>query len=232
MAKRGKKVLIGLDGNYVTYVDLRDTYHLHLQNSDYAGDVVQDTNYVKIAGSNKMLDLSEAVTGHPSFVSREVKLEMAGKLANDEVLPNLRNMFEGKVCRVRVDSATQTLFFKGRVHFTNIKTEYGITSLTISMPEADPYMYNNVESSIIVSHESSTSQTETIDAGRMLVSPTFEASNIVGTYTVSVVGTDISMTLSDGTNYDPRIKVNGDSAVRIKFTGQGDVTMKYRGGQL
>lgn len=229
-AIRGKKVLIMLDNERnADEINLHD-YHLHLQNSDYAGEITQDTNYVKIAGSNRMIDLSEAVTGYPTFLSRSVKLVMAGKTANSAVLRMLRNKYEGQVCRVRVDTEG---YFRGRVHFADVKTEFGITYFTLNIPEADPYIYDFAETIIWVEHLNNTTTFETIPEGTMLTVPTFEAENITGTYTLIYDGDDVyAINLLNGINYDPRLKVNGNKPVKLTFRGQGNVAIKYRGGHL
>lgn len=229
-AERGKIVLIRLENERDSdEINLRG-YRLHLQNSDYAGEITQDTNYVKVAGSNRMIDLSEAVTGHPTFLSRSVKLEMAGKTANLAVINMLRNKYEGQVCHVRVSTEG---YFRGRVHFTNVKEEFGISYFTLNMPEADPYMYDFSETTIWVEHLNNTTTFETIPEGTMLTVPTFEAENITGTYTLTYYGDEtLAINLVEGINYDPRIKVNGNKPVRLSFRGQGNVAIKYRGGHL
>ena len=74
-------------------------------------------------------------------------------------------------------------------------------------------------------------KTASIPAGNMYTSPVFVCRNITSsTFTVSDGTTTIN--LVNGSNKDPRIKVNGDEDVTLTFSGTGKVSIVYRGGSL
>lgn len=232
-----------------------DTYHtlddwgLYVTNTDYVKEPKQVKNMIYIPGRDGYLDLSEAIAGHMIYSSREINIQLQGIRAKERwnsVLSEFRNKINGRVCHFIFDN-DKSWYWRGRVSIEGFSSALKIGSLSIKMPEAEPYKYSitasnepwlwdpfNFETDMITQIGEitvSSSETVTIPAGNMYTSPTFICRSITSsTFKVSDGTTEI--TLANGSNRDPRIKVNGDKDVELTFTGSGKVQIVYRGGSL
>ena len=231
-----------------SYHTLND-WGLYVSNTDYIKEPIQNKSLVDIPGRDGFIDLSEAVAGHLTYRSRVIDLQMQGKRPKkqwDSVMSILRNKINGRICRFIFDNE-KTWYWRGRVDIRDFSSLLSIGSFTITMPEAEPYKYSihasnepwlwdpfNFETDMITQIDEITvsgSEEVTIPAGHMYVSPEFVCRSITSSpFTVTDGNTTIN--LVNGKNKDPRIKVSGDEDVTLTFSGNGKVSIVYRGGSL
>lgn len=235
----------GTNSSYHTF----DSWGLYITNTDCIGEPIQDTHYVEVMGSNRQVDLSEALTGRIGYKSRKIKIELAGireKTAWDSVVSDFRNKINGRVCRIIFDN-DPSYFWRGRVSIKDFSSAMRLGTLKIEVPEADPYKYNlktsnepwywdpfNFRTGIITKAgvtEVNGTATYYCPPGYMATSPEFVCIIASGD-TLAVTDGKHNLNLKNGTVYDPRFVVNGDTAVTLTFTGKGKVEVAYRGGSL
>lgn len=225
-----------------------DTWRLYITNTDCIGNPEQYTNYVTIPGRNGQLDLSDALTGHPTYTRRPLKIELAGarpKTSWDLIVSYFRNQINGRVCKIIFDNDTQH-YWRGRVHVDDFSSALRLGTMTVNV-ESEPYKYNvlssaepwlwdpfDFETDMITYHDAYTisgTLTVTIPHGTMLVSPDFVISNLVG-QNVTMTYDGATYTLTSGSNTFADVMVNGDDDVELTFTGNAKVEIVYRGGSL
>lgn len=117
-------------------------FNLAIGNNNYIGDPVQEIFKVDIAGGG-ILDLSEAITGMPVFKNREINIECGSKRVREEwdaEISNLRNMYEGQVCKITFDNDTDW-YWTGRVHITDFDRKRELGTFNVQM-DANAYKYN------------------------------------------------------------------------------------------
>lgn len=235
----------GTETSYHTY----DDWGLYITNTDCIGEPIQDTHYVEVMGANRKVDLSEALTGHITYKSRAINIELAGvknKVNWDVIISDFRNKINGRVCRITFDNDI-THFWRGRVSIKDFSSIMRLGTFKISIPEADPYKYNQLSSiepwkwnpfnfltDIVTNPEPidiDGTHIMTIPSGNMYVAPTFICTVADGD-SLTVTDGRTTVSLRNGTNYDPRIRVNGFEEVTLTFEGKGSVKVDYRGGSL
>lgn len=231
-----------------------ETYHsyddwgLYVSNTDCIGEPIQYTNYVEVPGRTGKIDLSEALAGRPVFISRDIKISLAGSRYRtnwDSVISGFRNRIMGRVCQITFDN-DPLYYWRGRVDVINFSSVLNLGKFDIHLPEAEPYKYStsssaepwlwdpfNFETDMITylpSQQITGSGTITIPAGHMLTCPQFVVADIVGS--ISVEFNSVTYSLSQGTNVIPSIMVGGDDDVDLDFTGTAKVQVVYRSGSL
>lgn len=248
MIETARYLTIILDDDTDTSFNTKSDWGLYIQNFDCIGEPILQTNYIEVPGSNKKIDASQAISGRPTYTSREIKVDLAGnktKTAWPAFISVIRNAIEGKVCRV-IFSDDSNYFWKGRIQISSVVNELSIGRFTLSIPECEPYKYDilqsdedawiwdtfNFETGVIDDTKEITvngSKTVTYPKGHMLTVPNILVSN---SSNLKVKYKDYTINLYNGTNKDPRILLNGDEVISLKFTGQGKVSVIYRGGSL
>lgn len=241
-------ITIIVEKTNTSYHTLND-WGLYVTNTDYIKEPVQNKNLVSIPGRDGYIDLSEAVAGHITYASRNIDIELKGvrrKTQWDTTMSFLRNKINGRICKLIFDK-DPSWYWKGRVSLNDFASNLKIGSFNLVVPEAEPYKYSitasnepwlwdpfNFETDMITQIDEITvdgTKTANIPAGNMYTSPVFVCRNITSsTFTVSDGTTTIN--LVNGSNKDPRIKVNGDEDVTLTFSGTGKVSVVYRGGSL
>lgn len=225
-----------------------DTWRLYITNTDCIGNPEQYTNYVTIPGRNGQLDLSDTLTGRPTYIKRQLKIELAGnrpKVSWDLIISYFRNQINGRICKITFDN-DKSHYWRGRVHVNDFASALRLGKFTMNV-DAEPYKYNtqttaepwiwdtfDFETGVISQIGAWTisgTATFTIPAGTMLVSPTFVVSDLVGD-SIAMTAGGHEYTLTSGSNYLPEILVNGDSEVTFAFGGTAKVQAVYRGGSL
>lgn len=225
-----------------------DDWGLYVVNTDYIKEPKQNTNYVSVPGRDGLIDLSEVLTGRPTYASREISIKLAGrrnKVNWDSVISAFRNNINGRVCRITFDNDAE-YYWRGRVDIKDFKSVLSLGTFTVDIPNADPYKYDilssaepwewnpfNFETGVITYTGAvivSGTRTITIPHGHMYTTPEFVVSQITGTLKVEYDGTEYTLTL--GTNKIPSILVNGNEDVELTFTGNATVEVVYRGGSL
>lgn len=116
-----------------------DDLNLAIGNNNYIGDPVQEIFTVDITGGG-ILDLSEAITGMPVFKNRPISIECGSKRPRNEwdsVISELRNMYEGRVCKISFDN-DPSWYWQGRVHITDFDRKRELGTFNIEM-DANAY---------------------------------------------------------------------------------------------
>lgn len=226
-----------------------DDWGLYVTNTDYIKEPKQNLTLVEIPGRDSQLDLSEAVTGRPTYKSRELKITLAGvrnKINWDGVISSFRNSINGRMCRIIFDN-DQGYFWRGRIDIKDFSSALNLGKLTIDIPNADPYKYSvitsadpwlwdpfNFETDIITYIGAITvvgSASVTIPHGYMPTCPEFVVSEKTsGTFKVTYDGDEYD--ISQAVNRIPSIVVGGDQDVTLTFTGTAKVEIVYRSGSL
>lgn len=245
-----------VDGTNKQY-HTKDDWDLVITNTDCIGEPIQQTTYVNIPGGQQV-DLSEVLMGRPVFIKREIKIVLSGIRERytgwDSVISTIRNSIHGRKCKVIFDN-DKSYYYYGRIEVKDFSSLMSLGTLTIDIPDADPYKYNIADSTekwlwdsfsfeegtterynnVVVSP--STTKTIIIPKGRMEVSPTIITtfgSGTPSTAKVSLTYKKNKYSIPAGEFYDPRIKINGDEEVELKFTTSYLAILKiiYRGGSL
>lgn len=225
-----------------------DDWNLYITNTNVIGNPEQYTNYVTVPGRDGRLDMSEALTGRPIYIRRELTINLASsrpKTMWDATISYFRNHINGRVCRITFDNDV-SYFWRGRVRIEDFESAMTLGQFTVKV-EAEPYKYSILQSSdpwlwnpfnfttdmitYTDAWDISGSKTVTVPKGTMPTTPTFVVSQLVGDSITMAVG-EQSYTLVPGSNTFPEVKVNGDEDVEITFTGTAKVQIVYRGGSL
>ena len=227
-----------------------DDWGLAIGNNDCIGDPVQYTDFVTIKGRSGLLDLSEALTGYPTYKSRKITIELGGlrdpKLW-DSVMSDLRNKVDGRLVRLTFDN-DKNFYWEGRIHLEDFDRTRNLGTFKLSMPNADPYKYSwqeynedwlwnpfDFETGYTTMKQSHTITGEyivTIPRGYRPIVPVIEVETI-NTYLTVKKGIDgRAIRLSVGKNEIPQILVNGDTEETIIFNGDGTFSINFRGGSL
>ena len=226
-----------------------DDWGLYVTNTDCIGEPKQYTKYLTIPGRNGQLDLSQAISGRPIFISREIKINLAGTRFRtnwDAVISTFRNAIAGRVCRITFDN-DPSYFWKGKVDVKGFESALNLGTFSIEIPEADPYKYDitssadpwlwdpfNFETGVITQIGSKVitgSGSITITHGHMATCPEIVISDKLSE-SFTVTYDNISYPLAVGTNRVPAIMVGGETDVTLNFTGSATVQVVYRSGSL
>lgn len=225
-----------------------DSWGLYITNTDCIGNPEQYKNYVTIPGRNGQLDLSDVLTDRPTYISRPLKIELAGerpKISWDSIMSYFRNQINGRICKIVFDNDTQH-YWRGRVNVNDFTSALRLGKFTVNV-DAEPYKYDlrsssepwvwdtfNFETDMITYHGAYTidgTLDVTISHGTMPVAPDFVVSNLVGN-SITMQYNGASYTLVSGSNYFADVVVNDIHDVTLTFTGTGKVEIVYRGGSL
>lgn len=207
------------------------------------GTAEVDEKFKEIPGRNGDLDLTDALTGFPVYKNTTMKLTFDFKDGNYDLwlmrASELRNTLHGK--RMRVVLGKDVFFYEGRVSVNTEKLNRRYSSVEITV-NRDPYkleLYSSLENWLWDSFNFETGivrnykdlqvkgNLEVIIPGRtMRVIPVFDCSEEM---TVSYNG--IIYNLPKGKSKSPDLLlVEGDNT--LIFTGNGTVSVDYRGGSL
>ena len=225
-----------------------DDWHLVPSSRPVFNPPKQKTNFVDIAGSNWHLDLSETVSGEPVYESRSGSLEfivLNGYKEWHVLYSEIMNYLHGQYMRAYLEDDPE-YYYEGRFTVNQWKSDPHNSKITIDY-QVNPYKLElssskenwlwdtfNFETGVIresyanlrVDGEAAL----TIIGGRMSVTPVFYVSSDDGT------GLDVefngnSYKIPDGeTRVISIIIRSGEST--LKFTGNGTVSVEYRGGSL
>lgn len=225
-----------------------DDWNLYIVNTNCIGNPEQYTNYVTVPGRDGLLDMSEALTGRPTYLRRELTIELASarpKTIWDATVSYFRNHINGRVCRITFDN-DMSYFWRGRVRIEDFESVMTKGSFTVKV-EAEPYKYSihqstepwewnpfNFETDMITYTDAwniSGTGTFTVPKGLMPTSPTFVVSELTGD-SISMACNGQTYTLGSGSNTFPSVIVNGDTDTELSFTGTAKVQIVYRGGSL
>lgn len=208
----------------------------------------QQTNYIVVPGSNTMLDVSEALTGRPTFKKRKISIDLAGlddAMSWDAIISGLRNTIEGRVVHIIFDN-DPNYYWKGRAHLKGFDRAAICGSFTLEMDQADPFKYSvlsnvdpwlwdpfDFENDTVPEEpviEVNGTETVVVPRGSMYTCPEFTVTGMTSPLTLKF-GTR-TYSLKSGYNYFPALMIGGDEEVTLVFNGVGNVVMEYRGGSL
>ena len=243
----GATIIIASTG--ATYHTLND-WGLAIGNNNYIGDPVQHTDFITIKGRNGLLDISDALTGRPTYASREIAVNLGGMRsarAWDAIISDFRNHVEGKIIKLIFDN-DPSYYWYGRCHIEGFDHMKSLGTFTLTIPNADPYKYNvqefnedwlwdsfNFETDYITEATEYTINGRlevTLPAGSMPVSPTIIVTQINTFLKVQKYGEDRIIDLTSGENKVYAITVNDEQESTLIFTGSGKLSINYRGGSL
>lgn len=221
---------------------------LAIGNNNYIGTPELYTNYIEVPGANKLLDVSQALTGRRTYKSRPIHIEFGAvnRAINwDAVMSAFRNRIDGRVVRLIFDN-DENYYWTGRCQITDFDRAKELGTFNLDIPQADPFKYNvrsNIdpwlwdpfdfeEDYVPDEPEINVNGTKTIiiPHGNMYTVPTFTVNNMTTPIVMTVNGRNYN--LQSGYNYIPTLMVNGDTDTTITFTGVGQIIMEYRGGSL
>lgn len=205
------------------------------------------TVYVDIPGSDGIIDLTESLTGDVKFDNRTIKCEFVVLDARNrwsDIYSEIMDYLHGQRMRVRLDE-DPTYYYEGRLQVNEWKSDKVTSTITIE-GDVEPYkmeMFSsledwewdsfNFETGIIRDYKEirvDESLTFTIEGRRKSVVPSFTVVSDDGSgLQVRFNGTTYD--LPDGTSRVLNIVIkNGTNT--LYFTGNGTVSIDYRGGRL
>ena len=205
------------------------------------------TVYVDIPGSDGVIDLTESLTGDVKFDNRTIKCEFVVLDARNrwsDIYSEIMDYLHGQRMRVRLDE-DPTYYYEGRLQVNEWKSDK-VTSIITIEGDVEPYkmeMFSsledwewdsfNFETGIIRDYKEirvDETLTFTIEGRRKSVVPSFTVVSDDGSgLQVRFNGTTYD--LPDGTSRVLNIVIkNGTNT--LYFTGNGTVSIDYRGGRL
>lgn len=244
------------NGAKITIAKTNESFHtlddwgLAIGNNNYIGQPTQHTDFISVKGRNGLLDISEALTGHPTYSSREIRVSLGGirdTATWDVVISDLRNKIEGKQIKLTFDNDPSHYWF-GRCHIEGFDRIRELGTFELTIPNADPYKYNVREFNedwlwdsfnfltdyVTDAHEYEiNNHTEIIiPTGEMPVSPTIIVTDIKTFLTVQKYGESRVIDLNLGENKVYAITINDESESILMFEGEGKFSINFRGGSL
>ena len=205
------------------------------------------TVYVDIPGSDGIIDLTESLTGDVKFDNRTIKCEFVVLDARNrwsDIYSEIMDYLHGQRMKVRLDE-DPTYYYEGRLQVNEWKSDKVTSTITIE-GDVEPYkmeMFSsledwewdsfNFETGIIRDYKEirvDESLTFTIEGRRKSVVPSFTVASDDGSgLQVRFNGTTYD--LPDGTSRVLNVVIkNGTNT--LYFTGNGTVSIDYRGGRL
>lgn len=204
---------------------------------------VQET-YIDIAGKDGELDLTESLTGFPTYTNREGKFEFTvmNRGTWDYVYSRLMNEIHGRKMYVVLDEDSGW-YYTGRLKVSSFKSQKNTATIVVE-GEFEPYKiavgatserwlwdpfnfetdYARDYSDIVV--DGSTEYT--ILGSRMPVRPQFKASTSGMTVTINGVSYNLSTSYSTPINF-PQLR---DQEYTMTFGGIGTVSVRFDIGSL
>lgn len=199
--------IVADDGtSYHSFTD----FGLAIGNNNYIEAPEYDTYYVEVPGRDGLLDLTEMITGRPTYRTREINIELGGMgdpNTWDAKISQLRNLFHGHIVKLIFDN-DPTYYWTGRAEIIDYDRFRNLGTFTLAIPQADPFKYSVDEvvmGSYNLAFNSSITVTPTIAA--QPVHPTFYISAYTGGSTSSV--TIKIQTSTGGTVETVSMKENG-----------------------
>lgn len=200
------------------------------------------TEKVEVTGRNGAIDLTESLVDEVTFENRSITFTFVvlnGLLYWSQALSELTNYLHGRKMQIILD-ADKTFYYFGRCTVNEFKSERRLATIVVEC-DCEPFKIEvngagmpwiwdtfSFVNGIIHVNEVTVSGSATVNLlnRRKVVSPTFTCSAAM---TVTHNGTKYSLPVGKTTVYDIRLQ-EGDNYVT--FTGNGTVTIEYKGGSL
>lgn len=186
------------------------------------------TSYINLPLESKVLDLSDVVTGRPSYGARTITLYLGKKDRSPrnwiKTATELASKIHGKRLPITL-SIDQDYYYLGRIQCSSDKISFMRSTYEITAT-CDPYKYAQTESIVLCG----AGTTAVLNNGDEIVSPTFTASetgmtvalNGSAAYSIAQVGKAVKipeLLLLPGAN-------------NVTVTGTGNVVLTWREGVL
>lgn len=182
------------------------------------------TSIIEVPGADGSLDLSTALTnGKVKFNNRTLEFVFVLMGRNCESMKSeITNKIQGKVFEIILDSEP-CFYYVGRCKITSFKQDSVTAELTVEC-DCKPYKYEVKETEY--NWEVETEKTVEVQCGRMEVVPEITVSeDMECEFKGSIYA------LNKGTNTVLDILLE-EGINPLKFIGNGDVSLKFRGGSL
>lgn len=207
------------------------------------GSAGVDEKFKEIPGRNGDLDLTDVLTGFPTYKNTTMKITFDFKDGNYDLwitrASELQNKLHGR--RMKVILGNDSFYYEGRISVSTEKLNKQYSSVEISV-NRDPYKYElqssvedwewdtfNFETGIVREYGNLQVEgtLELIIPGRVMrVIPIFECSA-----EMQVTYNGVVYTLPKGKSRSPDLMLNeGDN--KLIFNGNGTVSVDYQGGSL
>lgn len=226
-------------GKHHTYRD----WGLYMAGIDISAPEV-NTRYISVPGRNGALDISEALTGFPTFKNRSITLTFDTQSWNfdswERKYSEVLNACHGQRLTIQLDT-DPAFAYEGRISVSSKKEVLQTDELTISATVApyklelnsslEPWLWDSFsfETGIVREYGDMAvngSLVLTIPGRSLRVVPVIIASDSM---TVTYQG--VTYPLKAGENQISEICLpEGEST--LTFTGNGTVSVEYRGGEL
>lgn len=186
------------------------------------------TMYVDVPGANGSLDLTDTLTGYTQYKNRKISFEfvvMAGRAEWPAIYSEIMDALHGKVVEIVFDDDPH-YFYKGRVTVGSWEAENVMTAILTMTAEVEPFKtarfcdhsYRNlkVDGSLTVNVHGT-------------CKPSVPSLTVSDDMHVSFMGN--TYTLTAGENTLPEIVIRQGKNL-LEFTGNGTVSIIYRGGRF
>lgn len=238
-----------------------DDWHLVAEERPSVQPPTANTSFVDIPGMNGSLDISEALTGYPTYGRRKGSWEFT--ILNDyeswiSLYQRMSNYLHNRKLKAILED-DPAYYYEGRFYISKWKSDHPNSKITVEYEVQpykkehaavdDPWLWDpfSFETGIITTYifsdikvESDTAwTTKTITQaifGDEPVCPTFKVTSDSGNgmtvrFVSSDLNVDVTEILKDGDNYIPEIIFVGGE-ISISFKGKGKVSISYHKGML
>lgn len=186
------------------------------------------TNLVELDGMNGSLDLTESLSGEPTYKDRTIEAlfwtDKGSRRDRTKLIRDIRTAVHGRKIKI-VEPDDPDHYFIGRV---NIKDEVNILPYAELTLEAtcDPWRYATHESERVIELTSDPQDVVIYNGGRKTLSPTLSVNG-----SVKIEFGSASINLESGGYMLSGLKLyHGFNTVRV--SGSGDLTIRYREADL
>lgn len=209
------------------------------------------TVYVDIPGSDGVIDLTESLTGDVKFDNRTIKCEFVVLDARNrwsDIYSEIMDYLHGQRIKVRLDE-DMAYYYEGRLQVNEWKSDKVTSTITIE-GDVEPYkmeMFSSLENwewdsfsfetGVIRDYKNLSVEGSLridIPPTRKVVVPIIHVINKNADEAMTVrCGWGETYTLSEGENCILNIKISQKNQYNfLTFTGNGSVSIDYRGGRL
>lgn len=214
-----------LFGNFNTWND----WELLLTGKTDLEQPTVKTNYVEIEGMNGSLDLSEALTGEPTYEDRTFSASFCACDSSYEdrraLLSSIISAIHGRKMKI-VEPDDPNHYLYGRVSVTNVNHTVSYSDFSVEM-RCDPWRYEHEETVQIIPVSSDAPVDVPIcNGGRKTVCPDITVS---GQVTFTCCG--VTSEATDGSYKVTTFKLyQGENVIQV--SGSGTLTLTYRRADL
>lgn len=232
-----------------------DDWHLVLEERPSFQPPESQTYFIDIPGSNGTLDLSEALTGYPTYKNRTGSFEFI--ILNDyqpwhELYSTMANYLHNRKLKAILEDDPE-YFYEGRFFVTKWKSDHPRSKITVEynvLPYKknihtvdepwlwDPFSFKNgIIYTVLFANKTISGTTElkynNLIIGDEPICPIIKVTGNVTSvrYINTYLNVDITKSLTEGDNIIPEIILTGDEP-RLIFSGTGTVTISFRKGKL